>query len=148
MNKQNADKIGEKIGKKIKLFCNIFLFYSLINFSGIFIANSSLNNSPKIIDKSHLEILLEQEKKKLGIKNYKILASFVGDSIRSSYVIKENGQYNIFLVLRHHNLGALKHELFHTAAGHADRDTTTLFREYYLEEPSAIIYSLTDIKLY
>ena len=92
-------------------------------------------------------LILKQEKKKLGIENYEILTSFVSDTVRSSYAIKENGQYKIFLVPKQRSLGVLKHELYHVAAGHLDRNITR-FRKYYIDEPSAVIYSLTNIKLF
>ncbi len=147
MDEKTAEKIGKRIGKIINIILYSFVFYSVINFSGILITNSIPNNSLKIKDAHDLEILLRQEKKKLGIEDKIISVSF-NDTLITSYAIKKENNYEIFLVPRHHNLGVLKHELFHIAAGHLDRSKTSSFRKYYIEEPSAIIYSLKDIKLH
>jgi hypothetical protein len=148
MDNETAVKLGGKIGKTIKYIAYTFIVYSVINFTGILIGNEiSINNSPKIKDVYDLEILLRQEKKKLGIEDKMISVSF-NDTIETSYSIKENGRYKVFLCKRHHNLGVLTHELWHVKAGHLDRNKTSLFRKYYLEEPSATIYSLRNIKLH
>ena len=148
MDEKTAEKIGKKIGKIINTILYGFVFYSVVNFSGILIGNDiSVKNSSKIKDAHDLEILLRQEKKKLGIEDKIISASF-NDTLLTSYAIKKENNYEILIAQRHRCLGTLKHELFHIAAGHLDRSKTRLFRKYYLEEPSAMIYSLKDIKLH
>lgn len=96
----------------------------------------------KIKDKDHLENILNQEKKKLGIENKFINVDF-NDKIETSRAIKISDiHYLIELSNNQKNLGVLRHELCHIANGDCDTDSNGLYSEI-----KAKIYGATKIRL-
>jgi len=125
------------------------------------IFSSTLLNSlsPKgenIRDKIHLEKLLKQEKKKLGIENKNINAYFC-NTIETSGARKINeNSYEIFLAKDQRAFNVLRHELYHVADGHCDkgyelfnngRKFEKTIRYLLINEPKASIYGATGLKL-
>jgi len=99
--------------------------------------------APKIKNKSHLEQMLKEEKKKLNLgDDIKIVVELKDNNKGFSYAKKTGkNQYFINLKKNSHNLHVLKHELYHIADGHCDAEKMNLLRFFYIEEPQAIFYS-------
>lgn len=102
--------------------------------------------SEKIIDKSHLEIIVNQEKKKFDIEDKNINVSF-DDAIRTSHS-KKTGEnvYEIHLSKNQRSVGILEHEFYHIANGHCDKPYNAL-KYLFIQEPQAAIYGATGVKL-
>ncbi|MBI2003908.1 hypothetical protein HYS72_00385 [Candidatus Pacearchaeota archaeon] len=108
-------------------------------------ALNEFSKGEKIKDKTHLETLLRQEKKKLGIENKDINVYFC-DRIETSSARKINeNSYEIKIANNQRTTGILDHELYHIADGHCDKSYNTL-KYFFIYEPQATIYELTGIK--
>jgi len=135
-----------------RLLLGTIIIFSPLIFSSLL---GVLFKGEKIKDKAHLETLLEQEKKNLGIENKNIHAYFC-DTIEDSLSKKINkNSYEILLSNNQRKLGILKHELYHIADGHCDENYKLLnegrklentLRYLFVNEPKALIYGATGIK--
>jgi len=107
----------KKIGKVVReIFLGGLLFYSSVLGIGLLMQENSL----KIKSKSHLEILVNQEKKKLGIENKNIKVSFCDTLLTSQASKTGENSYEIQLSINQMYLGVLKHELYHISDGHVE----------------------------
>jgi hypothetical protein len=116
------------------------------------------NHSTPIKTSSELEVILKEEKEKLGLTDAtKIHAELREDKKHRSYARRINtNEYQIILSSNGgHNILILRHELYHIADGHCDHkprkslnDKLNWEIKYRLiYEPQADLYALTGIKL-
>lgn len=75
----------------------------------------------KIRNKSHLELVVKDEKVLQGIPNLKINVYF-DDKTETSFCKKAENDYKIFLARGQHNVGVLRHEIYHIANEHTERE--------------------------
>lgn len=151
------EKIGKVIEKSLYFLCGYTIFCPL----GNFLSNElSDRYGQKIKDRAHLEILVNQEKEKLGFKNKNIEVYFI-PFINTSIATKLNkNDYRIFLSSKQRTIETLRHEFYHIFDGHCDegyelyKNGKTFGKKLkndikynYIYEPQAVVYSLTGIKL-
>ncbi len=127
---QMVQKTSEKLGIGAML---LGLAY------GALWSTSSLSSytSPKIESQNRLEILLEEEKKKLKCTK-DIKAELFGSPIPHG-IKKENGTYEIKLNGNLATESILKHELYHICDGHTDSRYSFL-KYHFWYEPQAMMY--------
>lgn len=121
----------------------------LLYFGGMCSAYIINYTSPPINSQSELEVLLKQERKKLEIPQEKIIHAKL-ESYNGSYAQKvAENEYEITLdnLSLENNLNVLRHELYHIADGHCEEGNSNFLLYLYWNEPQAVIYSLSDIKL-
>ena len=127
-----------------------FFAANAIYFAGMGCAEVVGSMSPKIRSQSQLERLVKQERKKLAIPDAIIIqATLEFDNPETSYARKvAENSYEIYLQKYpdQHNLNVLRHELYHIADGHCEKESGFL-RYLYWNEPLAVIYSVSGIKL-
>lgn len=115
--------------------------------------------SERITNQSELETMVEVERKKAGIlEGVKINAS-LGDQSCSEKIDEDSYRLSLNKDGIHNSLATLRHELYHIARGHCDslyppssRDSSlkrlrNAVKYLLINEPQAIIYSATGIKL-
>ena len=148
---QNVMKYGKKA-------ISTFLVANAIYFGGFLIGANVIHRafSPSIKTQSELELKLEEERKRLGIKdNIIIRANLSSNPDDNSYAKKlEDNVYEINLEPEvGHNLDVLRHELYHIADGHCDDGEKVSdsfiggLKYLYIYEPQAVLYSISGIKL-
>ena len=133
------------------------LFSKLIFSTGILLASynylvnivGGLPSKP-IKTFSELERVIEEEKIRLGIGEHTDIGICFSDKRPYARRIRDN-DYEINLGLPEDlDFKAVRHELYHVAAGHADQDPKSFLEslKYFLiYEPKAIIYQATGIRL-
>ncbi len=100
-------------------------------------------NSQKIKSQAQLEIVLEEEKKRLKC-NKDIEAELFGSPI--PYAKKENDAYEIKLNGKLATESILKHELYHVCDGHIDSGYSFL-KYHFWYEPQAMMYETFGLEL-
>lgn len=99
---------------------------------------------------SELEKVIQEERIKLGIGEDENIGICFSDQKPYARRIGENF-YEVNLGLpKNLDLKVVKHELFHIAAGHADKNPNRLsefFKYFLIYEPKATIYQTTGIRL-
>ena len=117
----------------------IFILSGVESYSGI--------GSKRIKDKQHLEQLVEEEIKRMGIENKKI-SVYIKEGGGICYSKKiEKDTYEIILSENYLNLTTLRHELYHIADGHCDAliempISKRQFMYLFWYEPKAVLYEL------
>lgn len=108
----------------------------------------SMITSPKINSQSHLEQILEGEKKRAGIKsNVNVRVKLVDKTKAESWITfgEDYGLvHEIILGGECQRLSVLRHELYHVADGHLE--SYDWFTYTFWEEPKATIYQITGLK--
>lgn len=106
----------------------------------------------------HFEQILDRERNRAKICANKVVdVRFDNDKTRIPCVRKlYEGKYEIVLSPNGSNLYTLRHELYHIAEGHCDREKTgpyisRIFQDsltsLFWDEPRAMIYGVTKLKL-
>ena len=109
------------------------------------ISEVTLNVSGKLLSENidseeELNLILEEEIKKLGLEHVDISAEF-GDPpgwSGAAYEISED-RYFVSLGIFGRNTSTLRHELYHIKEGHTH--DSGFLDYFFLEEPQAVIYS-------
>ena len=116
------------------------------------ISTTSMLLSEPVRTRSHLESVLNEEIKKLGITNKRISAGFGKTSYGFAEVKKlSDGSYEI-VSENGKNRSAIRHELYHIVRGYLDYNEvsnpySSFFKYHFVEEPQAVIYQAFGIKL-
>ncbi len=101
------------------------------------------NISDKISSQSELEVILGQEKRKLG--NTQNIKAVLSDTPISFSGITKEGELKIVVGGEFACRPAVRHELYHIHDGHIGNDSILIY--YFWTEPQATLYSLTGIQL-
>jgi len=139
----------------------MFVLANFVYIGGfVMLANNIIAKLSKSLEnQSELEIVLEQERKKLDIDDStKIRARISENQDEDANAQRMNSNYyKITLSPKYHTISTLKHELYHIADGHCDNlgkipnsragRLKKIFKYLYIYEPQAVLYSMTGIKL-
>lgn len=147
MDEIRTDLLKERMENASFLERASFLFVGGIVYSPL----QYLSNffSKKIRNEKQLELALNEEISKLGIKNKKITARFGWSFLGSAHAQKlDDGNYEIVLDEDFRNRSALRHELFHIYRGDTESQIPVSDLKFiYLREPRAVLYQTLGIKL-
>lgn len=138
----------DRINRKIRKIALTVVLGSVVGIVGHIYAMQTLpkignKNSTRITSQTHLEEVLEIEKKKLGCYKY-IEARLVDETC--GIAEKKDGIYIIEIGGEYATISTLKHELYHIHDGHVE-EPHSIDRYYFVLQPQAIAYQLFGWRL-